>query len=109
MSCSRIAPATTPHTLPMPPSTTMTSSIEDTLKLNISGVAVCSLATKNTPVMPANAAPMANAISLVRTGLTPIAPAAVSSSRMAIQARPMRLSRRRREVKMRKAIRPRPT
>ncbi len=42
----------------------MTSSIELTVKLNISGVAVCSLATKNTPVMPAKAAPMANASSL---------------------------------------------
>ena len=64
MSCSSTAPSTTPQTLPMPPSTTMTSIIELTEKLNISGVAVCSLATKKTPVMPAKAAPMAKASSL---------------------------------------------
>ncbi len=87
----------------------MTISIALTLKLNISGVAVCSLATKNTPVIPANAAPIANAISLNRTGSTPIADAAVSSSRIAIQARPMRLSRKRIDVKISNAIRPRPT
>ena len=109
MSCSSTAPTTTPQTLPMPPSTTMTSSIDETLKLNISGVAVCSLATKNTPVMPAKAAPMAKASSLKRTGFTPIALAAVSSSRIAIQARPTRLSRSRVERKISSATRPRPT
>ena len=93
----------------MPPSTTMTSSIEETAKLNISGVAVCSLATKNTPVMPAKAAPMAKAISLKRVRLTPIALAAVSSSRIAIQARPIRESRRRRLTKISSATRPSPT
>ncbi len=40
-----MAPSTTPHTLPMPPSTTMTRIMTETGKPNISGVAVCSLAT----------------------------------------------------------------
>ena len=52
---------------------------------------------------------MAKAISLYLTGLTPIADAAVSSSRMAIQARPIRLSRNRTEVKISSAINPSPT
>src|SRR5271154_2101344 len=43
--------------------------------------------------MPANAAPMANASSLNLVRSTPIAPAAISSSRIAIQARPIRESR----------------
>ena len=48
----------------MPPSTTITRTITETGKPNMSGVAVCNFATKNTPVMPANAAPIANASSL---------------------------------------------
>ena len=64
MICSRKAPSTTPHTLPMPPSTTITSSMAETLKLNMSGVAVCSLAMNTTPAMPAKAAPVAKASSL---------------------------------------------
>ena len=45
--------------------------------------------------MPPNAAPMANASSLNLVRLMPIAPAAISSSRIAIQARPIRESRNR--------------
>ena len=45
--------------------------------------------------MPPNAAPIANASNLNLVRLTPIAPAAISSSRIAIQARPMRESRNR--------------
>ena len=44
-SCRMNAPSTTPHTLPMPPNTIITRIITDTGKPNISGVAVCSLAT----------------------------------------------------------------
>ena len=39
------APSTTPQTLPMPPNTTITRIMTETGKPNISGVAVCSLAT----------------------------------------------------------------
>ncbi len=39
------APSTTPQTLPMPPNTIITRIITETGKPNISGVAVCSLAT----------------------------------------------------------------
>ena len=39
------APSTTPATLPMPPSTIITRIMTETGKVNISGVAVCSLAT----------------------------------------------------------------
>jgi len=38
-------PTTTPATLPMPPSTIITSNMTETGKVNISGVAVCSFAT----------------------------------------------------------------
>ena len=50
--------------------------------------------------MPANAAPIAKASSFVRARLTPIAPAAISSSRIAIQARPTREIRSRRLTKI---------
>ena len=50
--------------------------------------------------MPAKDAPMAKASSLKRTRFTPIAPAAISSSRIAIQARPIRLSRNRMLMKI---------
>ena len=44
-SCRISAPRTTPGTLPMPPSTTITSTITDTGNWNMSGVAVPSFAT----------------------------------------------------------------
>ena len=47
---------------------------------------------------PEKLAPRANARSFVLTVLMPIAAAAVSSSRMAIQARPRRLSRSRTQM-----------
>ena len=40
-----MAPNTTPQTLPMPPKTIITRIITETGNMNISGVAVCSLAT----------------------------------------------------------------
>ena len=48
--------------------------------------------------MPPNAAPMAKASSLNFVRSTPIAAAAISSSRIAIQARPIRESRNRIEM-----------
>ena len=55
--------------------------------------------------MPPNAAPMAKASSLNLVRSTPIAPAAISSSRIAIQARPMRESRNRMLMKISSATR----
>ena len=54
----------TPGMLPMPPSTTMTRMMVDTVNWNMSGVAVVSLATWNVPARPPTPAPMANASSL---------------------------------------------
>ena len=96
------APATAPQMLPMPPKTIITRIITETGKPNMSGVAVCSLATYSTPVAPAKAAPVAKASSLNWARFTPIAPAAISSSRIAIQARPTRESRSLVETKTRK-------
>ena len=55
--------------------------------------------------MPPKNAPAAYAQVFVRISGTPIAAAAVSSSRIAIQARPSRESRRRREQKTVKSTR----
>ncbi len=52
---------------------------------------------------------MAKASSLKRTRFTPIAPAAISSSRIAIQARPIRLSRKRMLMKISAATSATPT
>ena len=71
--------------------------------------AVCSFATKRVPVAPAKAAPVANAKSFILTRLTPIAAAAISSSRIAIQARPMRENLRRWLVRIKKATNAKPT
>ena len=91
-----IAPSTTPPRLPAPPSTTMHSSMIDTWNSKAPGVMACSLAAYTEPANPENDAPSAKASSLVVIGLTPVQSAAVSSSRMAIQARPSRESCRRR-------------
>ena len=87
-----IAPSTTPPRLPAPPSTTMHSSMIDTWNSKAPGVMACSLAAYTEPANPENDAPSAKASSLVVMGLTPVQSAAVSSSRMAIQARPSRES-----------------
>src|SRR5271157_1372445 len=50
---------------------------------------------EKTPAKPEKVAPIEKASSLVRTGSIPIWEAANSSSRIAIQARPRRLSRKR--------------
>ena len=44
-SAARGRRATTPQTLPIPPKTTMTSTMTETGNMNISGVAVCNFAT----------------------------------------------------------------
>ena len=86
------APIATPQTLPMPPSTTIASTVNETSNRNRFGLTRVSLDDANTPARPAVEAPSANASSLVVTVLTPLAAAASSSSRIAIQARPRRES-----------------
>ena len=88
-----IPPNITPLRLPAPPRTTMQRSMIDTWNSNAPGVMAWSLAAYTEPAKPENEAPSAKARSLVEIGLTPVQSAAVSSSRMAIQARPRRESR----------------
>ena len=68
-------------------------------KLNDSGKTAVWYDDTNAPTNPEQLAPRANASSFVLTVLMPIASAAVSSSRIAIHARPSRLSRKRRHRK----------
>ena len=71
----------------------MQSSMIDTWNSKAPGVMACNFAAYTEPAKPENEAPSAKASSFVDTGLTPVQSAAVSSSRMAIQARPSRESR----------------
>ncbi len=68
----------------------------DCMKEKDSGLTKVRLPAKSTPIAPAKEAPRANAVSFMRTMGMPMATAAVSSSRMAVQARPMRESSMRR-------------
>ena len=86
----------TPHTLPMPPSTTMASTMMLSTRMKLSGLMKPWIALNMPPAMPPNDAPIANASSFTRVVLMPIARAAISSSRIASQARPRRESCRRR-------------
>ncbi|VVE59679.1 hypothetical protein PSP20601_05603 [Pandoraea sputorum] len=74
----------------MPPSTTIESTTIDSQKVNDSGETKPWNAENMPPATPPNDAPIANASSLMLRVLMPIALAAISSSRMATQARPMR-------------------
>lgn len=79
----------------MPPSTTMATIMIDSIRLNDSGEMKPWKAANMAPETPPKVAPMAKASSFMLRVLMPMALAAVSSSRMAIQARPMRDSSRR--------------
>src|SRR5262249_37651893 len=95
-SQARMNPATTtPQRLPIPPRITMQSRKTEMLKSNWVGNAPELNEAMNAPAMPPKKAPIAYDHVFVRISGTPIAPAAVSSSRIAIQARPRRESRRR--------------
>ena len=67
----------------------MASTPMDSMKVKDSGLMNTCLAEKSTPTAPAKDAPHAKARSFIRTSGTPMACAAVWSSRMASQARPM--------------------
>ena len=76
--------------LPMPPSTTIDSTMIDSTSTKLSGLMKPCIAENMPPAMPPNDAPIANASSLMLRVLMPIARAATSSSRIASHARPMR-------------------
>ncbi len=74
----------------MPPSTTIATIITLSIRLNDSGDTKPWNDANIEPDTPPKVAPIANASSFMLRVLMPIALAAISSSRMAIQARPMR-------------------
>src|SRR6266404_3063756 len=90
------APRMAPGMEPMPPRMIMARTPIDSMKVKDSGLMKICLAEKSTPTVPANEAPHAKARSFIRTSGTPMAWAAVWSSRIASQARPMWESSRRR-------------
>ena len=67
----------------------MASTPIDSMKVKDSGLMKTCLAAKSTPTAPAKEAPQAKASSFMRTSGTPMACAAVWSSRIASHARPM--------------------
>ncbi len=79
----------------MPPMTTIATMAIDSVSENDSGETKLCMCAYSTPEMPPKVAPMPNASSLRLRVLMPMALAAISSSRIAIQARPMRDSCRR--------------
>src|SRR3970040_1017908 len=84
---SSTPPSTTPPMLPMPPSTTMHSTMMDSMRLKLSGLTKPWKPANRPPEMPPKVAPMAKASSLMLRVLMPIAEAATSSSRIATQGR----------------------
>src|SRR5689334_13827494 len=93
------APKITPGMFPMPPRMTMQRMKTEMLKKkSLGNVADLKLA-KNAPAMPPKKAPVAYDHVFVRISGTPIAAAAISSSRIATHARPSFESRRRHEQK----------
>ncbi len=92
------APTATPGMLPIPPTITTTSTMIDTSSSKLFGNTDPTLAAKSAPPNEARMAPVTNASSLAVTMLMPMASATCSSSRIAIQARPIRESCRRHEI-----------
>src|SRR5712671_1427016 len=84
------APRMTPQMLPMPPSTTIETTMMDSTSTKLSGEMKPWIAENMPPASPPKVAPMAKASSLRLRVSMPIARAATSSSRIASQARPMR-------------------
>ena len=84
------APTTTPGMLPMPPRITIASAVIETMISKLAGVRDPIFTAKRAPPSEPTAPPVANARSLNRVVLMPMASATCSSSRIAFQARPMR-------------------
>ncbi|MCY1369097.1 hypothetical protein D9M69_561160 [compost metagenome] len=80
---------------PIPPTTTIATTITDSISEKDSGDTKRWNEANKTPETPPNVAPMPKASSFRLRVFRPMALAAISSSRMAIQARPMRESCRR--------------
>src|SRR5258706_199478 len=89
-NASRTAPRITPAMLPIPPSTTIDTTITDSTSTKLSGEMNPWTAANMPPATPPKLAPIAKASSFIEVVSMPIARAAVSSSRIASQARPMR-------------------
>src|ERR1051325_2164244 len=87
---SSTAPRITPQMLPIPPSTTIATTMMDSTRTKLSGEMNPCIAENMPPARPPKLAPMAKASSFRLRVLMPIARAAISSSRIASQARPMR-------------------
>ena len=84
----------------MPPSTTIDTTMMDSTRTKLSGEMKACMAENMPPARPPKLAPMANASSFRCVVSMPMARAAVSSSRIASQARPMREFCRRRLTTM---------
>ncbi len=78
----------TPSGLPIPPSTTMASTVALSMKVKLSGLMKPWRVAKKQPASPPKKAPMAKAESLVVVMLIPSARQAISSSRIASHTRP---------------------
>src|SRR5260221_473669 len=87
---SSSAPRITPQMFPMPPSTTIETTMIDSTSTKLSGEMKPWIAENMPPARPPKLAPMAKARSLRLRVLMPMARAAISSSRIASQARPTR-------------------
>src|SRR5688572_4720017 len=87
---SSSAPRITPQTLPMPPSTTIDTTMIDSTSTKLSGEMKAWIAENMPPATPPKLAPMAKARSFRLRVSMPMARAATSSSRIASHARPTR-------------------
>src|SRR5688572_12545666 len=100
---SSSAPRITPQTFPMPPRTTMATTMIDSTSTKLSGEMKPWIAENMPPATPPKLAPMAKASSFMLRVFMPIDRAAISSSRIASQARPTREFCRRRLTTMMKS------
>ncbi|MMZ61627.1 hypothetical protein D1872_237860 [compost metagenome] len=66
------APRMTPGTLPIPPSTTMTRIVVDSMSVKLVGSMKVCLAANTTPIIPEKDAPIAKAVSFVRISGIPM-------------------------------------
>src|SRR3954452_3813668 len=89
------APISGPQSVPMPPTITIARMRIDCVNRKVFGNTAPWSAAKSEPAEPENEAPMPNAQSFAEVVLMPTAAAAVSSSRIATQARPLREATRR--------------
>src|SRR5688572_6583905 len=90
MNDSSSAPRITPQMLPIPPSTTMDTTMMDSTSTKLSGEMNPWMAENMPPATPPKLAPMAKASSFMLRVLMPMERAAISSSLIASQARPTR-------------------